>query len=101
MDRAFKTMKLPLGAYQHLLMNAYDLGTYYTNGGLEPRSMIMTVASPIGTKRPFTYDTTQLMLSEEAQRHMIAALQANLDDDKQRARELIVVFHPKYGDISQ
>lgn len=98
-ERAFNTMNLPLGGYQQMLLNAHDLGTQFTKGGTEPRTLVATFVSPMGDE-PFTLSRTQLLLSEEAQRYMIAALQANLDDDQRRARELIVVFHPEYGEIT-
>lgn len=100
MERAFNTMDLPLGGYQQALLNAYDLGTQFTRGGTEPRTLVMTLVSPMGSEQPFTNSTTLVMLSEEAQRHLIAALQANLDDDQRRAHELIAVFHPEYGTVT-
>lgn len=94
--RAFKSLKLPLGAYQFMRMLSSDLGEQFTESGDAPRTLVIEVR---GVKPDFTNVTTALFLSEEAQRHIIAALTANLEDDDQRARELITVFHPQYGEF--
>lgn len=94
MDRAFQTMKLPLGAYQYIDLLANNLGDQFTNSGKEPRTVSAVIESP---GPGFKKQVIALHLTEQAQRHLIAALQANLDDDKRRACELITVFHPEYG----
>lgn len=95
-ERAFKEIKLPLGAYQYVKLLTTDLGDQFTNSGQEPNTLVMVVN---GVAIGFENETATLLLTENAQRHLIAVLQANLDGDQQRARELINVFHPQYGEI--
>ena len=99
MERAFKSMHLPLGGYQTSVFSAIDLGDQFTRGGAEPRTMVMILTTP--NDEQFTMRAVTCLLSEESQRHLIAALQANLDDNQQRARELITIFHRDYGKIEQ
>lgn len=98
MERAFNTAKLPLGAYQFAEFTSLDLDEQWTRSGDEPR-VLHAMIEGIGPQ-PFTTSKTTVLLTEEAQRHLIAVLQANLDDDQSRARELIAVFHPEYGVIT-
>jgi len=98
MERAFQSVKLPLGAYQVGEFIAADLGEQFTKSGDEPRTLVVSITGQ-GTEA-FVPAKLSLWLTEEAQRHLIALLEANLADDSQRARELITVFHPKYGTIT-
>lgn len=99
MARAFKSLTLPLGGYQTVRFAAVDLGAQFTRSGDEPRSLVMILTTP--NDEHFTVRAVTALMSEESQRHLIAALQANLDDNPQRAKELITVFHHDYGEIEQ
>lgn len=76
----FETVTVALGAYQKLVLTAADLGEQYTNGGKEPRTLVAVLHTPIDTH--FEMKSLTALLSEDAQRAIIEALQENLDRDK-------------------
>ena len=94
--RAFKLLKLPLGAYQTVKFHAADLGDQFTMSGDEPRTLVIELTTAMDEE--FRNRTVTALLTEKAQRHLIAALEANLTDDAARAAELIIVFHSEYGE---
>lgn len=99
MRRAFKWIRLPLGAYQFVNLTAEDLGDQFTNSGKAPRTVVLSLSTAMDEQ--FVQKTVTALLTEEAQRHLIAVLEANLDDDKNRARDLIHESHSQYGSIEQ
>lgn len=92
---AFSEVTLPLGAYQTVSFISTNLGEQFTESGDRPRTLVATIAG-LGSQ-PYVMETATVLLTEQAQEHMIAILQANLDGDEKRVRELIAVNHPEYG----
>lgn len=94
--RAFRLLKLPLGAYQTAKFIAADLGEQFTKSGDDPNTLVLELTTAMDEQ--FKNRTVTALLSEDAQRHLIAVLQANLDNDYLRATELISIFHHEYGE---
>ena len=95
--RAFRALKLPLGSYQTVKFIGTDLGDQFTLSGDEPRTLVMELTTAMDEE--FRNRTVTALLTEKAQRHLIAVFEANLADDARRARELIDIFHSEYGEF--
>ena len=69
--------KLHLGAYQMLTLHSEDLGDQYTESGSKPRTLIVQLTTAID--EAFINRTVTALLTEDAQRSIIRALNANLN----------------------
>lgn len=75
--RAFKRARLMLGAYQVAEIEPYaDPSGQYTEGGDAPQAITLKMTSAMD--EPFVNRTVTLILTERAQRDLIATLEANL-----------------------
>jgi hypothetical protein len=68
--------KLHIGAYQTMTFESCDLGEQYTEGGLEPRTVVVRLTTAMDEN--FVNRTVTALLTERAQRDIIAKLEANL-----------------------
>ena len=68
-----------LGAYQTMTFESVDLGEQFTEGGTEPRTLVVRLTTAMDEK--FINRTVTALMSEQAQRAIIEKLQANLDGE--------------------
>lgn len=79
--RAFKKAQIPLGAYQILIAEPYeDESGQFTKSGHEPMALDVTISSPLSKdlSKHIQLHAVRLILSEQAQRDLIALLDTNL-----------------------
>lgn len=80
---SFKSLRLPLGAYQSATFSSLPEEDYEQFG---PNPLLVNLVSPMIT--PFTNDHCRLILSEESQRHLILILEANLNPNSEAAKRV-------------
>lgn len=104
--RAFKRVKLPLGAYQFFHARAWvedegngnSAGNPFTEGGKEPH--VLEVELTTAFDEHFVNKTVTAILTEKAQRDLIVLLQANLDcDGDGKERLLDMMRNHEYGKV--
>lgn len=96
--RAFKRATVSLGMYQRAIAEPYYAADEpnLTDSGAAPRLLAMTF---VGSEN-FSSQTVNLLLTEQAQRDLVALLQANLGVVGERAKLIELVTAEPYSEVT-